>query len=89
MYDKANLIELAQGLHSLGVRLLGSGGTAKKIRDSGIPIQLERRMLFLATHLLMVSQGRCGYHEGAGDVGWPCEDIASCGSRRFVCPWRA
>lgn len=39
VYDKTGLIDLAQGLHALGVRLLGSGGTAKKIRDSNIPIE--------------------------------------------------
>ncbi|KAF8236992.1 AICARFT/IMPCHase bienzyme [Tricholoma matsutake] len=39
VYDKANLLELAQGLRNSGVRLLGSGGTAKKIREAGIPIE--------------------------------------------------
>ncbi|KAF9461079.1 bifunctional purine biosynthesis protein ade10 [Collybia nuda] len=39
VYDKTNLIDLAQGLQKAGVRLLGSGGTAKKIRDSGISIE--------------------------------------------------
>jgi phosphoribosylaminoimidazolecarboxamide formyltransferase / IMP cyclohydrolase len=39
VYDKTGLLELAQGLHTAGVRLLGSGGTAKKIRDAGIPIE--------------------------------------------------
>ncbi|KAF5362494.1 hypothetical protein D9756_002676 [Leucocoprinus leucothites] len=39
VYDKANLLELAKGLQESGVRLLGSGGTAKKIRDAGIPIE--------------------------------------------------
>ncbi|KIJ55208.1 hypothetical protein M422DRAFT_23822 [Sphaerobolus stellatus SS14] len=39
VYDKTNLLELAKELHEAGVRLLGSGGTAKKIRDSGIPIE--------------------------------------------------
>ncbi|OAX36344.1 AICARFT/IMPCHase bienzyme [Rhizopogon vinicolor AM-OR11-026] len=39
VYDKTDLLDLAQGLHSAGVRLLGSGGTAKKIREAGIPIQ--------------------------------------------------
>ena len=38
VYDKTGLLELAQGLHDAGVRLLGSGGTAKKIREAGIPI---------------------------------------------------
>jgi AICAR transformylase/IMP cyclohydrolase PurH len=39
VYDKSNLIDLATGLHQAGVRLLGSGGTAKKIREAGIPIE--------------------------------------------------
>jgi hypothetical protein len=39
VYDKSNLLELAKGLRESGVRLLGSGGTAKKIRDAGIPIE--------------------------------------------------
>jgi MGS-like domain len=39
VYDKTGLLELALGLQALGVRLLGSGGTAKKIRDAGIKIE--------------------------------------------------
>ncbi|KAI1796713.1 bifunctional purine biosynthesis protein ade10 [Ganoderma leucocontextum] len=39
VYDKTNLLDLANGLHGAGVRLLGSGGTAKKIREAGIPIE--------------------------------------------------
>ncbi|TCD71770.1 Bifunctional purine biosynthesis protein ade10 [Steccherinum ochraceum] len=39
VYDKTGLVEFATGLHSAGVRLLGSGGTAKKIREAGIPIE--------------------------------------------------
>ncbi|KIM88150.1 hypothetical protein PILCRDRAFT_814063 [Piloderma croceum F 1598] len=39
VYDKAGLIDFAKGLQAAGVRLLGSGGTAKKIRDAGIPIE--------------------------------------------------
>ncbi|EJU03591.1 bifunctional purine biosynthesis protein ade10 [Dacryopinax primogenitus] len=39
VYDKTGLLELAKGLQEQGVRLLGSGGTAKKIRDAGIPIE--------------------------------------------------
>jgi len=38
VYDKTNLLELAKGLKDAGVRLLGSGGTAKKIREAGIEI---------------------------------------------------
>ncbi|KAF7289420.1 Bifunctional purine biosynthesis protein ade10 [Mycena chlorophos] len=39
VYDKTGLLEFAQGLQAAGVRLLGSGGTAKKIRDAGIAIE--------------------------------------------------
>ncbi|CEH18522.1 aicarft impchase bienzyme [Ceraceosorus bombacis] len=38
VYDKTGLVELARGLASKGVRLLGSGGTAKLVRESGIEI---------------------------------------------------
>lgn len=38
VYDKTGLLELAKGLHEAGVKLLGSGGTAKKIREAGFPI---------------------------------------------------
>jgi AICAR transformylase/IMP cyclohydrolase PurH len=39
VYDKSDLLEFAKGLSEAGVRLLGSGGTAKKIRDAGISIE--------------------------------------------------
>ncbi|KAF8799247.1 AICARFT/IMPCHase bienzyme [Phlegmacium glaucopus] len=39
VYDKTDLLDLAKGLSGAGVRLLGSGGTAKKIREAGIPIE--------------------------------------------------
>ncbi|CAG7851555.1 Bifunctional purine biosynthesis protein ade10 Includes: RecName: Full=Phosphoribosylaminoimidazolecarboxamide formyltransferase; AltName: Full=5-aminoimidazole-4-carboxamide ribonucleotide formyltransferase; AltName: Full=AICAR transformylase; Includes: RecName: Full=IMP cyclohydrolase; AltName: Full=ATIC; AltName: Full=IMP synthase; AltName: Full=Inosinicase [Serendipita indica DSM 11827] len=39
VYDKTGLLELATALHQSGIHLLGSGGTAKKIRDAGIPIE--------------------------------------------------
>ena len=38
VYDKAGLLDLAKGLHAKGVRLLGSGGTAKLVRQAGLPI---------------------------------------------------
>ncbi|KAF8738707.1 AICARFT/IMPCHase bienzyme, partial [Rhizoctonia solani] len=38
VYDKSNLLDLARGLKESGVRLLGSGGTAKQIREAGIEI---------------------------------------------------
>ena len=39
MYDKSNLIDLATALSQSGVRLLASGGTAKKIRDAGLAVE--------------------------------------------------
>ncbi|KAH8832864.1 bifunctional purine biosynthesis protein ade10 [Flagelloscypha sp. PMI_526] len=39
VYDKTGLVEFAKGLTEARVRLLGSGGTSKKIREAGIPIE--------------------------------------------------
>ena len=36
--DKTGIVELAQDLHALGVRLLSTGGTAKLLADSGLPV---------------------------------------------------
>lgn len=38
VYDKTGLLDFAKELHALNVRLLGSGGTAKLVREAGIPI---------------------------------------------------
>lgn len=39
VYDKSGLEELAQGLHSAGVRIVSTGSTAKTIAAAGIPVQ--------------------------------------------------
>jgi len=36
--DKTGLIDLARGLHELGVELIASGGTARAIADAGLPV---------------------------------------------------
>ncbi len=36
--DKTGVLELAQGLHQLGVKILSTGGTAKLLADNGIPV---------------------------------------------------
>ncbi|QLB13446.1 IMP cyclohydrolase /phosphoribosylaminoimidazolecarboxamide formyltransferase [Bisgaardia hudsonensis] len=36
--DKAGIVEFAQGLVSRGVKLLSTGGTAKLLADSGLPV---------------------------------------------------
>ena len=36
--DKTGILELAQGLHALGIKLLSTGGTAKLLADNGLPV---------------------------------------------------
>src|SRR4051812_12528965 len=36
--DKTGIVELAQALHGLGIRLLSTGGTAKLLADAGLPV---------------------------------------------------
>ena len=36
--DKTGILELAQGLHALGIQLLSTGGTAKLLADNGLPV---------------------------------------------------
>ena len=36
--DKSGIVEFAQALHALGVRLISTGGTAKLLADHGLPV---------------------------------------------------
>ena len=36
--DKTGILEFAQALHGLGIRLLSTGGTAKLLLDNGLPV---------------------------------------------------
>src|SRR5574340_616022 len=36
--DKSGVLEFAQGLHQLGVKILSTGGTARLFADNGIPV---------------------------------------------------
>ena len=38
VYDKSGVVELADGLHAAGWRLLSSGGTAREIAAAGVPV---------------------------------------------------
>ena len=38
VYDKTNIIEFAKKLHNMGVELISSGGTYRKISGAGIPV---------------------------------------------------
>jgi phosphoribosylaminoimidazolecarboxamide formyltransferase/IMP cyclohydrolase len=36
--DKAGVLEFAQGLHQLGIKILSTGGTARLLADNGVPV---------------------------------------------------
>ena len=38
VYDKSGVVELAEGLHAAGWRILSSGGTAREIAAAGVPV---------------------------------------------------
>ena len=38
VYDKAGLLELATGLHALGVEVVSTGSTAQAIKEAGVPV---------------------------------------------------
>jgi phosphoribosylaminoimidazolecarboxamide formyltransferase/IMP cyclohydrolase len=37
--DKSHLIPFAHALHELGIELISTGGTARALREAGIPVQ--------------------------------------------------
>jgi phosphoribosylaminoimidazolecarboxamide formyltransferase/IMP cyclohydrolase len=39
VYDKRGIVELAAGLVELGVEILSTGGTARALRDGGVPVR--------------------------------------------------
>ncbi|RLT42444.1 MAG: bifunctional phosphoribosylaminoimidazolecarboxamide formyltransferase/inosine monophosphate cyclohydrolase, partial [Chloroflexi bacterium] len=38
MYDKQGIADLARGLHAMGWELVSTGGTARAVREAGIPV---------------------------------------------------
>ena len=36
--DKTGILEFAQALHALGIKLISTGGTAKLLADAGLPV---------------------------------------------------
>ena len=46
VYDKTGLLDLAKGLIHHNVRLLASGGTAKKIREAGLKVECVKLLFF-------------------------------------------
>ena len=41
VYDKSGIVDLAEGLHAAGWRVLSSGGTAKAVAERGVPVTDE------------------------------------------------
>ena len=38
VHDKTGVVDFARGLHALGAEILSTGGTAKLLRESGVPV---------------------------------------------------
>ena len=38
VHDKTGVVDFAKGLTGLGVEILSTGGTAKLLRDAGVPV---------------------------------------------------
>ena len=36
--DKTGIVDFAQALHALGIKLISTGGTAKLLADNGLPV---------------------------------------------------
>ena len=36
--DKTGIVDFAQALHALGIKLISTGGTAKMLADNGLPV---------------------------------------------------
>jgi len=82
--DKTNLTEFAQGLHQQGVRILSTGGTAKTLKEAGIPVTMvseitdfpeimEGRVKTLHPKIHGGILGKRDAHEAeatAHDIGW-------------------
>lgn len=43
--EKTGLVEFAKSLNALGLGLIASGGTAKSLRDAGLPVRYGRLLV--------------------------------------------
>ena len=90
VHDKTGLVELAQGLHSLGWKLLASGGTAKALREAAIPVTevadytgspeiLGGRVKTLhpAIHGGILARSTEADHEQLKGLGWDTIDLVA------------
>jgi phosphoribosylaminoimidazolecarboxamide formyltransferase/IMP cyclohydrolase len=90
VHDKAGIIEFAQGLISLGWALLASGGTARLLRENGIPVTevtgytqspeiLGGRVKTLhpAIHGGLLARPNESDHKELLDLGWDYIDLVA------------
>lgn len=89
VYDKTGLVELAQQLNHLGWMLIASGGSARLLRDSGLPVTevaeytgspeiLNGRVKTLhpAIHGGLLARAIPGDREELTRLGWDTIDLA-------------
>lgn len=88
VHDKTGIVEFAQGLDSLGWTLLASGGTARLLRENGIPVTevaeytkspeiLGGRVKTLhpAIHGGLLARATMSDHNELLDLGWDYIDL--------------
>ena len=90
VHDKTGLAAFAAGLHELGWKLLASGGTARSIREAGLPVQevaeytgspeiLGGRVKTLhpAIHGGLLARPTAGDQAELHDLGWDYIDLVA------------
>jgi phosphoribosylaminoimidazolecarboxamide formyltransferase/IMP cyclohydrolase len=90
VHDKTNLVEFARGLHDLGWTLIASGGTARALRDHGIPVTevgdytgspeiLGGRVKTLhpAVHGGLLARSTAADHDELLKLGWDYIDLVA------------
>jgi phosphoribosylaminoimidazolecarboxamide formyltransferase/IMP cyclohydrolase len=87
--DKTGIPEFAQGLHQLGVEILSTGGTAKQLRDAGVPVRdvsevtgfpemLDGRVKTIHPRIaagLLAIRGRCEHMQALAEHDIPLIDM--------------
>lgn len=90
VYDKTGLVDFAKGLQSLGWMLLASGGTARLLRENGLPVTevadytqspeiLNGRVKTLhpAIHGGLLARPTPADHQELLNLGWDYIDLAA------------
>lgn len=91
VHDKTGLVPFARGLHDLGWALIASGGTARRLRDSGLPVTevaeytgspeiLGGRVKTLhpAIHGGLLARATESDHDELLGLGWDYIDLVAC-----------